>query len=200
MPETRRALWQNKIWIISASSWLFNYDVYHAARPHEYKIRIYYNTLTLAFNRCIIVVFLIQSDIILSDNSPCHALLPRFAYETSTCNWQSACRMWRTSQSRKTTLPAPSLNTASENSIFAAICWIKTHGPNLQQTEIAASVVTRNWETWWLELSDKIMTLNISAFKSFKSILYVLVLYKSPFFLRRSRALKSATVPPIHHS
>jgi hypothetical protein len=37
MPETCTALWQNKIWIISASSWLFNYEVYHDARPHEHK-------------------------------------------------------------------------------------------------------------------------------------------------------------------
>ena len=37
MPETCRALWQNKIWTISASSWLFNYEVYHDVRPHEYK-------------------------------------------------------------------------------------------------------------------------------------------------------------------
>jgi hypothetical protein len=90
MPETCRALWQNKIWIISASSWLFNYEVCHDAWPREYKIRICYNTLTSAFNLCIIVVLLIQGDFILSDNSPCHALLPRFTYETSTCNWQGA--------------------------------------------------------------------------------------------------------------
>ena len=38
IPETYRALWQYKIWIISESSWLFNYEIYHYAQSHEYKV------------------------------------------------------------------------------------------------------------------------------------------------------------------
>jgi hypothetical protein len=39
MPEICGALWQNKIWIICAYSWLFNYGIYHDARPHECKVK-----------------------------------------------------------------------------------------------------------------------------------------------------------------